>query len=147
MYAGTFLRHHQESNDDNTEYWIALNERGEDFYEVRSKRTQRYVLITSPDTNVVSGVDEDGAFSFPYPYKVYFLDEIPDDLVVGAFIYDGSEFKPFIDVAAWKYNMNLRIKDEMVESLMKGEQRPDLQDKKKAVDDYQGDGYNPPLPF
>lgn len=147
MYAGTFLRHHRESDEYGTEYWIALNESGEDFYEVLRKRTQKYVIITSPDTNVVSGIDEDGAFSFPYPYKVYFLDEVPDDIKVGEFIYDGSSFRPYIDVAAWKYNMNLRIKDEMVESLMKGEQRPDLEEKRKAVDAYEGDGYNPPLPF
>lgn len=43
--------------------------------------------------------------------------------------------------------MNLKIKDELVESLMKGEQRPDLVEKRAAVDAYEGDGYNPPLPF
>ena len=43
--------------------------------------------------------------------------------------------------------MNLRIKDEMIESIMNGEKRPDLQEKKEIVNAYVGDGYNPPLPF
>ncbi|MGK0705597.1 hypothetical protein ACSFCW_19265 [Yokenella regensburgei] len=145
--AGTFQRDHQVTTDGGAKYWMVLNEKGDNYYDVRNKREQKYVLLVSPDSNVVSGISDDGGFSFPYPYKVYFIDDIPDDLEVGTFIYDGKEFKPYINVEVWKYNMNLQIKDEKLEALMKGEQRPDLDDKKKVVDAYVGDGYNPPLPF
>ncbi|PIJ50233.1 hypothetical protein BL250_12630 [Erwinia sp. OLTSP20] len=147
IFAGTFSRDSEVTTDDGVKYWLVLNEDGDDYYEVRNKRQQKYVLLISTDSNVVSGISEDGGFSFPYPYKVYFLDDIPEDLKVGAFIYNGSEFKPFINVEVWKYNMNLQIKEAKLEALMNGEQRPDLDDKKKAVDAYVGDGYNPPLPF
>lgn len=146
-YAGTFLRHHTETSVEGVEFWVALNEDGEDYYDIREQRKQKYVLLTIPESNIVSGIDEEGMFSFPYPYKVYFLDSLPEGLQVGAFIYDGDEFKPYIDVGAWKHNMNLKIKDEMIQSIIKGEARPDLQEKKSIVDAYEGDGYNPPLPF
>lgn len=146
-FVGTFKRHHTETSEEGVEHWVALNEKGKDYYKLRNRRTQKYVLLTLPDSNIVSGIDEEGMFSFPYPYNVYFLDEIPDDLAVGEYIYDGKTFKPYIDVGAWKHNMNLKIKDEMLESLMKGEVRTDLQEMKSIVDAYEGDGYTPPLPF
>ncbi|MGK0735853.1 hypothetical protein ACSFCX_09920 [Yokenella regensburgei] len=147
IFAGTFSRDHQIATDGGAKYWIVLNEKGENYYDVRNKREQKYVLLVSPDSNVISGISEDGGFSFPYPYKVYFIDEIPDDLKAGDFIYDGKEFKPYINVEVWKHNMNLRIKEEMLESLIKGEQRPDLVEKREAVNAYVGDGYTPALPF
>lgn len=147
IFAGTFSRDHEVTTDGGDKYWIVLNEKGDNYYDIRNKREQKYVLLVAPDSNVISGISEDGGFSFPYPYKVYFIDEIPDDLKVGDFVYDGNEFKPYINVEVWKYNMNLRIKEEMLESLIKGEPRPDLAEKRDIVNAYAGDGYTPPLPF
>lgn len=147
MYIGTFVRDSLKEEADGFKYWISKNENGEDFYELRNAKNERYVVITNPDNDVVCGIDEEGRFSFHKPYKVYFVDDIPNYVELDRFTYDGNSFEKFINVEVWKYNMNLEIKEEMMESFMLGEPRPDLVEKRKVVEAYIGDGKNPPLPF
>ena len=147
MYIGTFKRDRIKEDPDGFKYWISKNEFNEDYYEKRNNKTQKWVLITNPDNDVVCGIDTEGRFSFNDAYKVYFLDDIPYWVDLDFYTYDGNVFMPYIDIKVWKYNMLLEIKDEMLEAFMNGEQRPDLVEKKRIVESYEGDGYNPTLPF
>ncbi|AWH88027.1 hypothetical protein [Limnobaculum parvum] len=148
MYKGIFRNSELKTINESQSYWIISNEHGDNYYDLRDNIRPKYVVITEIKSPYhVCGADEDGYFGFGQPYKVYFLDEIPNDIYTTRYCYDGKAFTKFIDVEQWRYNELYWLKDQINDIEDVGGNASHLREYRQAVKSYSGDGVNPMPPI
>lgn len=132
IYKGIF-KHDRVIEDHGVKFWLNTNEKDEDYYTLRNNKGSKIVVLTDPETDVVCGIDKDGAFGFPIPRKVYFVDRVPAHVELGKHMLTITGFKDYIDPLVARHNELLKIDADMLLAFHEGRQVPELAKRKREL--------------
>lgn len=111
-----------------------------------------YFFLTIPETGQIASeaTRDPRDFAFVIPYSLHSLDVLPEDFseMIATHSYSETDgFKPYVDLATWKYNCELSIRELKMEAAL-GADWVDIEAVRRfeeAVRAYDGTGERPVL--